>query len=204
MGTNSPKSRDFFITINKGAKCYDEVEEILKELNIKLYALITHDKDVLEDLETGTIKTKEVHKHLVIELKNPITFNSAQNHFPGAHIVMPKYKKSAYQYLLHNSTNSKEKYQYDFNEIITNNREQVRHIIESESFELFYENQFVLYWAQGIRTAYQFSRRFGLNVYKQYWRSYIEVMSSNDPQMLLDIHEIEKELKRNEDLDLPF
>ena len=205
--SNSPKYRDFFITINESAECYNDIEEIIKDLNINVYALIVHDKDILEqtDKETGELVQipKKVHKHLMLELKNPISFNSIQNKFTGAHIEVPKYKKSAYQYLLHNTPNSKEKYQYDFTDIITNSTEQVKFIIESETYELFYENQFLRYIAQGVRTSYSFAKRFGLNAYKQYWGPYSAMLNElkNDVEMQQDLEKIEQELIEQE---LPF
>lgn len=207
MASNSPKSRDYFITINEGAECYEEIENIIQTLKYKLYALIKHDKDVLrtEDEQTGVINEtpKKTHYHLMVELENPISFNSMQNKFKGAHIETPKYKKSAYQYLLHNSPNSKEKYQYDVNEIITNSLEQVKYIIESETFELFYENQFLRYIAQGTRTSYQFAKRFGLNAYKQYWAVYNEMIRAlqNDEEMQQDLEREKLALIEEE---LPF
>jgi len=201
MATNSPKYRDYFITINESAPCYDKALSIVKELNLKLYALIVHDKDVLLN-DDGVFKPKKVHKHLMIELKNPVSFNAMQKRFEGAHIEVPKYKKSAYQYLIHNSPNSKEKYQYDFKEIISNNLDEVKIIIESETFELFYENKFLIYIHEGVRTPYQFAKRFGLNAYKQYWKPYKDMldMQYDDPEMQRDL----EALNQVPDDELPF
>lgn len=199
---NSPKYRDYFITINEGAECYNDALEIVKELNYKLYALIVHDKDIIID-EEGATKPKKTHKHLMFELKNPVSFNKMQERFKGGHIIVPKYKKSAYQYLIHNSPNSKnEKYQYDFDEIITNDKNELKVIIESETYELFRENQFVRYIAEGIRTSYQFAKRFGLNAYKQYWKAYEDMLKSlnDDDELQRDVKLIQKQM----DDDLPF
>ena len=203
MATNSPKYRDFFITINKGAECYEDALEIVKELNFKLYALILHDKDVLED-EDGTIKPKSEHKHLMFELKNPVSFNKMQERFKGAHIIVPKYKKSAYQYLVHNSPNSKgEKYQYSLDEIITNDRQQIEYIISTEDSELFRQNKFLVYIAEGTRTAYQFVKRFGLDAYKQYWKPYEDMLRNldSDEEMQRDLQAL---INKIDDDDLPF
>lgn len=202
MASNSPKYRDYFITINKGAPCYDNALEIVKELNYKLYALIVHDKDVLIDTDGG-ITPKQEHKHLIFELKNPVSFNKMQERFKGAHIVIPKYKKSAYQYLVHNSPNSKgEKYQYSLNDIITNDAVQIEYIIKTEESELFKQNQFLLYIAEGTRTAYQFVKRFGMDAYKQYWRPYLEMLNSlkEDREMQQDLEALQKKLEE----ELPF
>lgn len=203
MATNSPKYRDFFITINKGAECYEDALEIVKELNYKLYALILHDKDTLID-EDGTLTPKKEHKHLMFELKNPVSFNKMQERFKGAHIIVPKYKKSAYQYLVHNSPNSKgEKYQYSLDEIITNDKQQIEYIIETEDSELFRQNKFLVYIAEGTRTAYQFVKRFGLDAYKQYWKPYEDMLRNleSDEEMQRDLQAL---INKIDDDDLPF
>lgn len=201
MATNSPKYRDFFITINEGAKCYEEALEIIKELNLKLYALIIHDKDILYDENGECLGPKAKHKHIMLEVKNPISFNAMQDRFKGAHIEIPKYKKSAYQYLLHNLPSAREKYQYPLSDIISNDLESVKYIIESETFELFQENKFLIYIAEGVRTPYQFTKRFGLNVYRQYWKPYKDMLEEldNDEDMKRDLAMI---LGSNDDL--PF
>lgn len=207
MASNSPKSRDWFITINQGAKCYEDALERIKELNVKVYAYIVHDKDKIIDIsnETGEkIETpKKVHKHAVIELKNAITMNSMQNKFPGAHIEMPKYKKSAYQYLIHNLPSAKEKYQYDFKEIISNSLDEVKIIIETETNEIFYENMLLKYIAQGVTSSYRFVKRFGMNAYRQYWQVYQAMLKEleHDEEMQQDLREIEQAILNEE---LPF
>ena len=192
MASNSPKYRDFFITINNDAKSYQNALEIVKELNYKLFAYIVHDKDKILDEKTGEWKPKKTHKHIVVELKNPVSFNRMTERFAGAHIEVPKYKKSAYQYLIHNLESAKEKYQYDFNEIITNAPQELKVIIESETFELFKENMFLEYIADGTRTSYQFAKRFGLNAYKQYWKPYYEMLMNldTDEEMKQDLKTI--------------
>lgn len=200
MGANSPKYRDYFVTINESAKSYEKALEILKELNYKLYAFIVHDSDVLrETQEDGTIKEtpKKTHKHIVVELRNPISFNSMQAKFEGAHIETIKYKKSAYQYLIHNTPNAKEKYQYPLDNIISNDIQAVKFAIESETFEVFKENNWLRYMAEGTRTPYQFTKRFGLNVYKQYWKPYADMLANltQDEEMQYDLQEVMKHLE---------
>ena len=205
MPSNSPRSRDYFVTINEGAKCYGEALEIVKSLNTKLYAAIYHDKDILQEKdENGVIteKPKKKHLHIVLELKNPTSFNSMQNKFEGAHIEMPRYKKSAYQYLIHNSRNSREKYQYSPDEIISNDLTAVKFYIESEDYEIFKENMWLRYMAEGTRTPYQFTKRFGLNVYRQYWKPYSNMLKELDvdEEMQHDLEDIETALEE----ELPF
>lgn len=209
---NSPKYRDYFLTINEGAKCYEDVLDIIKELNFKLYAYIVHDKDEIMD-ENGnkTGEKKPTHKHVMVELKNPVSFNAMQNRFQGAHIIVPKYKKSAYQYLVHNSPNSRGvKYQYDTTEIISNDLPSVEYIIETETSETFQQNRFLTYIVEGVVTAYQFVKRFGLDAYKQYWGPYSAMLAQRDidEQMQMDIIRLRNKLRdgiiENYDDDLPF
>lgn len=205
MASNSPKYRDYMITANLEAECYPDVLERVKELNFKLYGAIYHDKDVqLETLPDGTIKEtpKRKHFHCVVELRNPISFNSMQTRFPGAHIENVHYKKSAYQYLVHNSPNSKEKYQYPLEDIISNDPQAVKFAIESETFEIFKENNWLRYMGEGTRTAYQFTKRFGLNAYKQYWKAYSDMLENlpHDQEMQADLEEVMRQL----DEELPF
>lgn len=193
-GANSPKYRDYMITANQGAECYEHFLEIIKELEPKLYAVIVHDKDVeLKTEADGSITEtpKKVHKHAVIECRNPLSFEGMKNRFKGAHIENPHYKKSAYQYLIHNSPNSKEKYQYPLEDIISNNLEQVKLIIETETEERFFPNMVVRYIAQGTTTAYGFYKRFGLDAYKSYWGAYRDMLENlqRDPEMQKDFKE---------------
>lgn len=196
--------------MNKDAECYEKALEIAKELNYKLYALIVHDKDkqinengeVMQDAN-GNDLIKPTHKHLMVELKNPISFNSMQNKFKGAHIDIPKYKKSAYQYLVHNSPHSKGiKYRYDTNEIISNDLNAVKYLIETETSELFQQNRFLYYIAEGTRTSYQFVKRFGLDAYKQYWKPYSEMLAQLDID--LEMQEDLKRILNDMANDLPF
>lgn len=197
----SPKNRDYFITCNESASCYNEVRDIISTLNYKLYGLIYHDKDY--NVENDELIPKKLHWHLMIELKNPISFESISNKFKGAHIEVPRYKKSAYQYLLHNRPNAKDKYQYDFTSIITNSPQELKFIIESEDFELFKENMFLHYIADKTITSYQFCKRFGLNAYKQYWKPYTDMLNelNEDVEMQQDLQKILDERQENE---LPF
>ena len=202
----SPKSRDYMVTINEGAECFDNALEIVKEMNVVLYAFIVHDKDK-EILDDGSVVDKKLHKHIVIELKNPITFQSMQNHFKGAHIDLLKYKKAAYQYLIHNRPNAKEKYQYPVEDILSNNLSSVKRALEAEEgLRLFNEREFLRYIAEGITSPYQFTKAFGLNVYKQYWRPYKEMLDeiNVDPVMKRDLEEMKAILEKELDDDLPF
>lgn len=200
-----PRYRDFFITINLGAECYENALNILLDLDYRLYAYIVHNKDFQIFENDGVIeeKLKTEHIHIVLELKNAKTFTSMQDKFKGAHIETIKYKKASYQYLIHNSPNSKEKYQYDIKEIKTNNFEAVKLSIELEDgLRLFKETEFMHYIAEGINNKYTFVKAFGLNVYKQYWSVYADMLklSKEDTDMILDLAKIKEDMEN----ELPF
>ena len=201
----SPKTRDYFITANEGAECYEDLLERVQNTNYGLYGYIVHDKDMLVEPD-GTTKPKKVHKHVVIELKNPVSFQSMQNKFPGAHIETIKYKKSAYQYLIHSNRSAREKYQYPLENIVSNNMALVKSAIESETCELFKETEFLRYIAEGVRTPYQFVKRFGLNAYKQYWKPYDDMLVAldGDEEMQADLLKLQGRLADEQAHDLPF
>ena len=58
------------------------------------------------------------------------------------------------------------------------------------------------YMAEGTRTAYQFTKRFGLNVYKQYWKPYSEMLENlnKDEEMQHDLEALETAMED----ELPF
>lgn len=206
MSITSPKYRNYFITINQGAESYENALEIVKDLNTSLYALIVHDKDEELDDE-GVFIPKKVHKHLCVELRNAITFQSMQKKFVGAHIEVMKYRKASYQYLVHNRPNAKEKYQYDTSAIISNNLDSVKDIINAEEgAREFSEYDFIRYIAEGITTAFQFAKIFGLRVYKEYWRAYWEMisLSEHDIEMIKAINDMRKTIMEEQEEELPF
>ena len=124
-----PRYRNYFITIHKSAECFNSVYDIIDGLNYKLYACIIHDKDI--NLDNGEITPP--HYHLVLELKNGITFESCRKKFKGAHIkLIDSNINVCYQYLLHNSIHSLEKYNYDIDYIVSNDIESVKLAITNE------------------------------------------------------------------------
>lgn len=208
MPSEEKKYRRWFIEVHQNAECYEQVLDIIIETNYDLYAYIVHDSDIeLITLENGEVieKPKATHKHFCLELKNAVTFNSIAKKFKGAHIEQMLYRKKAYQYLTHSNDNAKEKYQYAFENIITNDAERVKNIQsqEEEDKEYFNENKIILYMAQGTLTKYSFVKRFGLDSYKQYGRQYMELVSeiAFDQQLQEDIEKAKKEIIEQE---LPF
>lgn len=182
--------RNWFIEINQGAECFEHLLEIVESWHgVTLYALIFHDKDkhlkTSVDTQTGeTTQAWEIqpkHAHLCLELKNACTFSAIQKKLPGAHIDVMEARKSAYLYLTHESPNSKGiKYQYAFEEIISNNIEEVKRLVtQCDQFEPFHEEDAMLYIAQGTTNYYYFVKRFGLSQAGKWWRSYMLLIEAS-------------------------
>lgn len=182
------RTRDYFLTINESANCYNNILDIINENeeSINIYALIKHNKDI--DTDTGEVKKE--HYHLMIEFKNAKSFTSIQKIFNGAHIESAQHKKQCYKYLLHNTINAKEKYQYNFNDIITNNIDYIKNQIESEEFETFEETNFINYIAQGTTSLYKFVKRFGFIQANKYWKIYQMLLLSNDNDLINEVNDI--------------
>lgn len=204
MANTNKKARNWFIEVNQKAQCYNEnlkeLEKIIKEnFNYKQYAIILHDKDVLEN---GDLKTK--HIHIVLELENAITFQSVQKKLLGAHIEIANNINYCYAYLVHESPNSKEKYNYNSNNIISNNLDLVkRYITDISNVEPFNQSLFITYIARGIKDIYKFTKIFGFDITKKYWKVYqllIEESYKNE-EMKEDIEKAKIELEAE---NLPF
>lgn len=183
--------KEFFITAHLGAVCYEDIENIVGEINTDLYAVITHDRDlVLKD--DGTWEATPTHKHVVLLLKNGTTLKSITNKFEGAHVELIKYKNKAIKYLIHSTDNAREKYQYDLEDILTNNLERVKAVINLVEKEHFDEDQYKQYIADGTTTKYRFIERFGLGAYKQWWRPFSDAIieSYNDGEMKEEIERL--------------
>ena len=77
------RTRSYFLTINKGAECFDNLADLVAKTigTSDYFAYILHDKDVKE---TGEIVNP--HYHLLLVFKNPRSFEAIQRIFKGANI----------------------------------------------------------------------------------------------------------------------
>ena len=145
------RSREWFIVINQGAKCYETFKEQLIDCE---YAYILHDKDINEDGNT-----KAPHFHLYIRYSNALTLNSMSNKFDGAHIEKPNNKEYCLQYLIHR--NDPEKFKYNSDNVISN-ISGIKEILNREWKETFDPNNIELYYNQGCTSYLKFYNRFGV------------------------------------------
>lgn len=208
------RQRAFNLVINKNAKCFNEVKQIIENLcNVALYGLILHDKDIAED---GQIK--EPHYHLYLKFKNARTFQSIIKQFEGAHIESVINENQSIKYLLHNTSNAKAqgKHQYAVEELLTNNITKIQEILKEEDYHTFIIEDVPKYIANGILHPYSFARYFGPNSTKANRGMYREIVTSylkrDDDTLFEEVEQIKKEQKQQEeqeeqeltDEELPF
>ena len=102
------RKRNWFITVNKGADCYEDFENLLYKFcnNGKAdYAMIQHTPEVKKDLE-GNVIEKPFHYHAVLVCENPRFFSSITKAFKGAHVEPCFSLSSVSEYLLHITPNA--------------------------------------------------------------------------------------------------
>lgn len=141
------KFRNYFITINEGAKCYDNIDEILASISNSCdYAYIYHndieevkDIDEFKDLIDNGEELKQ-HIHLVIKFNNQRSFNVVMKMFEGAHIEVSKSLVASCRYLCHLDNTDKKK--YDIRDVIQHNNLFDRYYASGEifSYESIYNN----------------------------------------------------------------
>lgn len=170
---NKKQCAYWFLTINKKASCFSNLQEIIDGLSINKpnieYSYIMHNADEEDN---------NLHYHLVLYFKGSVTrFTTLEKMFSGAHIEMTnqqRYKRTI-QYLVHK--NNPEKEQYSINDIISNiDRVSLNDIINSSGydFELFQEEKIFDYMAEFMKqdarlTMQQFILRFGLAAITKYY-----------------------------------
>lgn len=163
---NNKQCAYWSLTINEKAKCFNDISNILNDLEEKNpnieYSYILHNAD--DD-------DKNLHYHLVLYFKGQVKrYNTIFNIFEGAHIEQTN--KARYyrciQYLIHK--NNPEKQQYTLDEVITNIETSLFNDIMGGTgyvYELFDINKTYQYlneyMAQGIVPSIEeFANRFGL------------------------------------------
>lgn len=165
------RSREWFIEINQGAKCYETFKEQLIDCE---YAYILHDKDINEDGNT-----KAPHFHLYIRYSNALTLNSMSNKFDGAHIEKPNNREYCLQYLIHR--NNPEKFKYNSDDVISN-ISGIKDILNREWKETFDANNIELYYNQGCTSYLKCYRRFGaiIKPYQNFIEKIIKELQNED------------------------
>lgn len=173
--TTEAKKAYYFITVNKGAGCYNEFEKILKQEKEKNpsmeWSYILHEPDD---------ENKNTHYHLVLHyVKTTKRFSTIQNLFPGANVqpsTKERYEKSI-QYLIH--LNNPDKKRYSSIDVISNLEQgRLERILSNRKyqFQFFDVNktmQYIkkYYEAFGKVTIFNFVEEFGLSAIHRYYYS---------------------------------
>ena len=174
----SNRAKFWFITINKGAKCFEKAYEITLEQTNCTYYLILHNRD----------NVKQEHYHLVLLYQNARTYESICKKYDGAHIEQCDYPVKAIRYLIHKDNIEKEPYTID--EIIHNdNKKHLEEIIQEQMAEPFDPNKITFYYYEGYKTFLDFYGRFGANVNK-----YINLIKS----VIYELDALERAKSMNE------
>lgn len=151
------RTRSYFLTINKGAECFDNLAELVaKTIGVNdNFAYILHDKDTKD---TGEIV--EPHYHLLLVFKNPRSFEAIQRVFTGAHIEETLNIVSAVNYLIHNGKPNK--YSYEKSAIVTNSKSWLESKFQVVKREEFIEDKLPFYvLCEGCDSFLRQARRFG-------------------------------------------
>ena len=149
--------RSYFLTINKNAECFENLEDKLaKTIGTNDYfAYILHDKDTKE---TGEVV--EPHYHLLLVFKNARSFETIQRIFIGAHIEETLNIVSAVNYLIHNG--KPKKYNYEKSAIVTNSKNWLESKFQVVKREQFIEDKLPYYiLVDGYDNYLRLCRRFG-------------------------------------------
>jgi hypothetical protein len=144
--------RNFNITINPGADCFEDFQDSLLSLIgvDDFYAWICHDKD----------KCDNVHYHLVLSFKNPKDFTKIQKCFMGAHIAECYSLSASCRYLIHNDNDNK--YQYSLDEVHSSNIDIYTQIANGLEYEKFIDDKLPYYmFIDGDNTYLKLCIRFG-------------------------------------------
>lgn len=100
-------------------KSPDEIiDDIKKVLSPEKYAAIVHDKDVMDD---GT--PKEPHLHVMMTFKNPRSVDNIASLLDDKPQYFERFNQKAengFAYLIHRTSKSRHKHQYDPNDVISN------------------------------------------------------------------------------------
>ena len=200
------RARVWALTINISADCYKNLDDCLGTIigtNDK-YAYIKHDKDINIKEETGEELPKAEHIHLLLAFKNARSFTSIKKTFIGAHVEIALGESAYANYLLHNG--KPQKYHYNAEEVITNDRAWYNALLSIKAKETFVEDKILYYvLVEKCNSYIKLCKRFGasqlpysisqkLNIIKE---EFLQLNEKEQNQLLTDLQE-------EWDEDLPF
>lgn len=158
------KVRNWFLTINQEAECFNDVKTILANYEKAEFSAILHDKDNAE----------QPHYHVCILFKNARTFETMQNTFKGAHIEVMESKYNCFRYLLH--LDDKDKFQYDIKEVFERGNNTEYYIEHDEYLKLDTESLIEHIKNGEVRSFYDAVMVFGLKQCTVYRNSINQIL----------------------------
>ena len=126
----------------------------LKEKEFE-YFLIEHKEDVAN-----------IHYHIVLKFASPTRFDTIKNKIPFGDIQNSKSLKNSVQYLVH--MNSPEKYQYQWEDIITNTKELNKYQLKSKVSEELDINFYIDEISKGNIREYEYPIKIPALIYSKF------------------------------------
>lgn len=170
------KTRKWNVTINKNAQAWYEFRDVINNQSRCKYAYIVHDKD----------NEEQPHVHIILNYDNARSFENIQKIFVGAHIEPCKFYNQSMRYLVHLDDDTK--YQYDFDEIITNyNVDEILLIINSDEFEKLDSETILIAIRDGkVHNITSAIKQWGLHQVKNHQRIIETLIQENRNQLAYD------------------
>lgn len=170
------KARKWNVTINKNAQSWYEFRDVINNQSRCKYAYIVHDKD----------NEEQPHVHIILNYDNARSFENIQKIFVGAHIEPCKFYNQSMRYLVHLDDDTK--YQYDFDEIITNyNVDEILLIINSDEYEKLDSETILIAIRDGkVHNITSAIKQWGLHQVKNHQRIIETLIQENRNQLAYD------------------
>lgn len=139
----------------------EDIKAIIEAIpNLNAYWLILHDKDII--IDTGELKQE--HYHIIVDYNQPSTKTSASSQLkkylekigllkicPNVNIVKIRNIKKYIRYLTHKD--NIEKYQYQDNEVITNQPDQYKEMIDIDISDLTTDKKIVMFLQEVVNSS---------------------------------------------------
>lgn len=149
------QDRKFVFVLYPDAEDYN-CEEVLRKVEaVAEYAYILHDKDTDDEGEV-----KKPHYHVCIRYKNSRTIKTTANAMGISpnYIQRCKNWKASVKYLIHDTKDSRGKFQYDMKDIVTNNELLAEDIGEDGEAQIMLE--IFEYIENGHLNPYQIAKHY--------------------------------------------
>lgn len=136
----------------------EDIQNILKrweaEKNFE-YFLIEHKEDMTN-----------IHFHIVLKFASNATFQVIKNKFPYGDIQPSRSIKNSIQYLVH--MNNPEKYQYSWEEVLTNSKDLKKYMLRSKVSEELDIKDYIDAIGKGIIKEYEYTEKIPIEIYSKY------------------------------------